>query len=235
MKATSLVLIPLTLGLAGCVIDVHNTGPVQHDAISIPRDKSEFLRVNLTMGAGNLSVSPGSGQFVDGAMTYNVEYWKPVVNYTSAAGHGTLDINQPGTHHGQTGNVKYDWDLHIANDIPVDLTVHFGAGEAHLDLGNLFLRSVDVEMGVGELTMDLRGAPRRDYEVRVRGGIGQATIRLPHDAGVYAKAQGGIGSVHSTGLRQEGDHLVNDAYDHSKASIHLDIQGGIGEIDLLGN
>ena len=85
-------------------------------------------------------------------------------------------------------------------------------------------------MGVGRLDMDLRGTPRRDYEVRIRGGIGEATIRLPHQAGVYARAQGGIGSVHSTGLRQEGDHLVNDAYDHSKASIHLDIQGGIGAI-----
>jgi predicted membrane protein len=168
-------------------------------------------------------------------VTYNVESWKPVVKYSSAAGHGNLDISQPGAQHGETGNVKYEWDLRLANDVPMDLSVHFGAGDAHLDLGSLSLRSVDIEMGVGRLDLDLRGAPRRDYEVRIRGGVGEATVRLPRDAGVYVKAQGGIGSIHSTGLRQEGDHLINDAYDHSKASIHLDIEGGIGQINLLAD
>ena len=232
----SLLPIPLALGLAGCGVMVDTrTGPVQHDSVSIARDASEFLRVNLTMGAGNLRLSSGATKFVEGDLTYNVDSWKPVVKYSSTAGHGSLDISQPGIHHGQSGDLKYEWNLRLANDIPLDLSVHFGAGDARLDLGSLYLRSVDVEMGVGRLDMDLRGTPRRDYEVRIRGGIGEATIRLPHQAGVYARAQGGIGSVHSTGLRQEGDHLVNDAYDHSKASIHLDIQGGIGAINLLAD
>jgi hypothetical protein len=234
MHSRYLLTIPLALALAGCVIETR-TSAVQHDSVHIARDASEFLQVNLNMGAGNLKVSPGSTMFLDGDLTYNVGSWKPVVKYSSAAGHGSLDISQPGMHHGQTGNVKYEWDLRLANDIPLDMTVHFGAGDARLDLGSLSLRSVEVEMGVGQLDMDLRGAPRRDYEVRVRGGIGEATIRLPREAGIYAKAQGGIGSVHTTGLRKEGDHLVNDAYDHSKASIHLDIQGGIGAINLLAD
>jgi len=234
MRYRHLLPIPLALGLTGCALELR-TGALQHDTVTIARDASESLRVNLTMGAGNLRVSPGSARFMDGDLTYNVEAWKPVVKYSSVAGHGDLEISQPGPHHGQAGNVKYEWDLRLANDIPLDLAVHFGAGDAHLDLGSLYLRSVDVEMGVGQLDMDLRGAPRRDYEVRVRGGIGEATVRLPREAGVYAKAQGGIGSVHSTGLRQEGDHLVNNAYDHSRASIHLDIQGGIGTINLLAD
>ena len=37
----------------------------------------------------------------------------------------------------------------------MDLKVHFGAGEARLDLGSLDLRSVAVDMGVGKLQMDL--------------------------------------------------------------------------------
>ena len=234
MNYRALLSIPLALGLAGCVIDTR-TGAVQHDSISVPRDASEFLRVNLTMGAGNLRVSPGAAKFLDGDVTHNVEPWKPVVKYSRAAGHGNLDISQPGLHHAQAGNVRYEWNLRLADDIPLDLAVHFGAGDAHLDLGNLRLRSVEVEMNVGRLDMDLRGSPRRDYEVHIRGGIGEATIHLPHEAGVYAKARGGIGSVHSTGLRQEGDHLVNDAYDHSKASIHLNIEGGIGAINLLAD
>jgi hypothetical protein len=234
MNSRILLIVPLAVGLAGCVT-ITRTGELRHDTINIARDSSEYLRVNLNMAAGNLRIFPGAARFLEGDVTYNVDSWKPVVNYRSAAGHGNLDISQPGGRHTQTGNMKYEWNLRLANDVPLDLSVHFGAGDARLDLGALTLRSVDVEMGVGRLDMDLRGSPRRDYEVRVRGGIGEATIRLPHDVGVYAKAQGGIGSVHSTGLRREGDHLVNDAYDHSKASIHLDIEGGIGAINLLAD
>src|ERR1035441_10083693 len=154
MNYRALLSIPLALGLAGCVIDTR-TGAVQHDSISVPRDASEFLRVNLTMGAGNLRVSPGAAKFLDGDVTHNVEPWKPVVKYSRAAGHGNLDISQPGLHHAQAGNVRYEWNLRLADDIPLDLAVHFGAGDAHLDLGNLRLRSVEVEMNVGRLDMDL--------------------------------------------------------------------------------
>jgi len=234
MTARYLPLIPLALCLSGCVIETQ-TGPLRHDSFSVPRDSSEFLRVTFNMGAGNLRLSGGAAKFLEGNLDYNVDAWRPVLKYSAAAGHGDIDISQPGVHHGQAGNVKYEWGLRLADDVPLDLTVHFGAGEARLDLGSLFLRSVDVEMGVGQLDMDLRGNTRRDYDVRIRGGVGEATIRLPHDVGVYARAQGGIGSIRTTGLRQEGDHLVNDAYDHSKASIHLDVQGGIGAINLLAD
>src|ERR1019366_6449481 len=153
MNAKCLLPIPLALCVAGCVIETR-TGASQHDSVSIARDASEFLRVTLAMGAGNLRVSGGSAKFLDGEVTYNVEEWKPVVKYSSAAGHGNLDISQPGVQHGDSGNAKYEWDLRLADDISLDLTVHFGAGDAHLDLGRLYLRSVDVAMGVGRMDMD---------------------------------------------------------------------------------
>ncbi len=54
-----------------------------------------------------------------------------------------------------------------------------GAGESRLDLEELSLRRVNVEMGVGELRMDLRGTPKNDYSVSIHGGVGEATIYLP--------------------------------------------------------
>ena len=109
----------------------------------------------------------------------------------------------------------------------------FGAGEADLNLGSLSLRSLDVEMGVGELKLDLRGNPKRSYDVRIRGGVGEATVRLPKDVGIEADAQGGIGGINATGLRKENGRYVNDAYDSAKTKIHLNIRGGIGNINLI--
>jgi hypothetical protein len=53
--------------------------------------------------------------------------------------------------------------------------------------------------------------------------------------GVYATGRGGIGEIHTEGLRRQGDHWVNDAYDDAKVRIHLDVEGGIGEIRLIAD
>jgi hypothetical protein len=231
MRGTLLLLPPLFI-LAGCVPTIE-TGPTRTENVSVPRDSSEFLRVNLHMGAGELNLSGGSAGFLDGNLRYNVESWKPAVKYASAAGHGNISIDQPSGNSIRTGNTVYEWNLRLPEKIPTDLAVRFGAGRAHMDLGSVFLRSVDLQMGVGEVEMDLRGAPTRSYDVHIRGGVGEVTVRLPRDVGVYASAKGGIGSIRTSGLRREGDRFVNEAYNSSKATIHLEVEGGIGQINLV--
>src|SRR5207248_3336847 len=113
-----------------------------------------------------------------------------------------------------------------------DLIAHVGAGEARLDLGTLSLRSLEIEIGAGELRLDLRGNPSRSYDVRVRGGAGEATVYVPRNVGIDATAKGGLGDIKVQGLRSEGGHWVNDASGTSKVQIRLDIQGGVGTINL---
>jgi hypothetical protein len=55
---------------------------------------------------------------------------------------------------------------------------------------------------------------------------------LPSEVGVRAKAQGGLGKINAKGLQQEGNSYVNDAYGGSDVTLMVDIQGGIGEINL---
>ena len=88
-------------------------------------------------------------------------------------------------------------------------------------------------MGVGELNMDLRGAPKNDYGVSVHGGVGEATIYLPERVGVDAEVHGGIGGIHAPGLEKRGDRYVNAAYGHAKTTVELEVHGGIGAIHLI--
>lgn len=223
--------IAAALCLCGCVVE--STGPTQHDFRTIDMDSSERLTVDLRMGAGNLRVDSGTQKLARADFSYNVPSWKPYVHYSSTAGHGNLSIEQPGTSHSHLGRTKYEWDVRLNRDIATDVRVHFGAGHANLNLGALSLRSVEVEMGVGKLDLDLRGSPKRSYDVSIRGGIGEATVRVPSGVGVYGEAEGGIGEIKTTGLRQEGRRYFNSAYEHSKVSIHLDIRGGIGAIRVI--
>ncbi len=230
----------LVLSLTGCVIDNVQTGPVQHETTSVPLDKSEMVRVELRMGAGDLKIRGGSAQLVDAGFTYNTPGWKPEIRYEGGGFRGRLSIEQPGREHRHFGNTgfghtKYEWDLRLNNDVPLSLNLQFGAGTAELDLGSLSLEGVNVEMGVGKLNLDLKGDPKKDYQVRVHGGVGDATIYLPESAGVVAEAHGGIGSINARGLHKRGGRYVNDAYEnHAKVNVRLDINGGIGAIHLIG-
>jgi hypothetical protein len=209
-----------------------STGPTRVEPFAVERDKSEFLRVNLHMKAGELQLSGGSAKLAEGEARCNVEPCKPIVKYSTAAGRANLSIEQASS--GMTaGNVKNRWDLRLPDDVTTDLEVELGAGEAKLDAGSLSVRTVEVRMGAGSVELDLRGDVERDCEVRIRGGVGEAVIRLPKEAGIYAMARGGIGSINVSGLRKDGDHWVNDAYGDAKRTIRADIQGGVGEIRLI--
>ena len=219
-------------GLTSCGMHVE-TGPTSHESQAVDRDAAKTLRAELRMGAGTLEAGGGSSKWLQADFAYNVPSFKPNVRYSKNGDRGELVVEQPETGHGGVGNTVNEWHLRFNEAIPSDITVRLGAGEARLNLGALTLTSVNVEMGAGELRLDLRGNPTHDYDVKVRGGAGEATIYLPKDAGIEAKASGGIGEIKVTGLRKDGDHWVNDAHGTSKVQVKLDVQGGVGQINVI--
>ena len=220
------------VALGGCDINVQHTGPVEHDVQSIDLDKSEMARVEIKMGVGELQVEGGSPKLLDADFAYNVPSWKPVVRYSSSGFRGNLSIEQPAGSHGGS-HVTYKWNLRLNDTLPLDVVAHLGAGEARMDLGSVNLRSVTVNMGVGELRLDLRGKPSRDYNVEVHGGVGQANIYLPSNVGVVANAHGGIGNINVRGLEKRDGAWINAAHEHAPVTIHVEVHGGVGEIQLI--
>lgn len=221
------------LALSGCNQDWERPGPTRTETRSIDLDKSELVRVEVKMGAGELSVRGGSPKLMDAEFTYNRSMLKPEVRYDSSGFRGQLSIEEPSNVHRINSN--YRWDLRFNDDKPLDMIVHFGAGEGRMDVGELRLRSLEIHMGVGELRVDLRGMPRNDYNVTIHGGVGEATVYLPDEAGVVAEAHGGIGGINARGLTKRDDRYVNDAYGHAKTTVRLEIHGGIGAINLVGS
>jgi hypothetical protein len=218
------------LTLSAC--NITPAGPEQHESRSVELDKSDMVRVELKMPVGELDVRGGAPKLLDADFTYNVPEWKPDIRYRSAGAAGDLILEQHGPA-SSSGNSKNRWDLRFNDKVPLDLKVEFGAGEARLNLGSLSLRSIDLEMGAGTLRMDLRGTPSKDYSVRIRGGVGEATVYLPKEIGISALASGGLGDISVTGLRKSADRYVNDAYERAAVRIRLDIQGGVGSIKLI--
>ncbi len=222
-----------TIVFAGCEFDHTVTGPLRDDPVSIDLGTADHANVELDMGAGEMKLRGGAEKLLEGRFEYNVAGWKPLVRSSTAGSYATVTIKQP-EHFQGGGNRRYLWDLELNDKVQLDLAVNCGAGRAKLDLGDLDLRSVAVHMGAGDVELDLRGKPSRDYDANIEGGVGQATIRVPAGVGVWAQAHGGLGRIDVSGLEKRGDHYENSLYDTSKVNVRLKVEGGIGEIRIIG-
>jgi hypothetical protein len=228
--AITVIVIVLLVGLSE-----HHSGaanPILHDPQPIELQGAKSVAAKIDMGAGQLNVNSGSARLMDADFTYDEESGKPRVNYAVSGMSGVLDISQHehgGVHFGRNENT---WSVHFG-DVPLDLNVNMGAGQGDLNLHGIDLTRLRIEMGAGQINLDLTGERKQNFDVDVQGGVGEARIRLPHDVGVEIKADGGIGSIDTQGLRKEGGRWVNEAYGKSPVTIHMNVEGGIGEIRLI--
>lgn len=205
-----------------------------HQVEAVERQGAESVRIQIEMGAGELTVAGGANKLLEADFRYSEVEGKPKVAYDVSSKQGRLTISQSGAgiHLGRTRN---NWNMHLATDVPMELKIEMGAGQGDLRLGGLLLTKLDVEMGAGQATVDLTGDWKKDLDARIEGGVGTATIRLPKNVGVRVHAEGGIGSINVRRLEREGDAYINEAYGKSPVTLRLNVEGGVGTINLEGS
>lgn len=227
--------VPLLLFISACDVTDLKTGPMRDEPMSVDLGNTERANVELDFGAGQLNLKGGGDNLISGEFKYNSDVLKPVVQTSRNGSHAVVTIKQGSIHGSLGGNMKSEWDLQLNGKTLLDLALNCGAGQDELDLRDVALRSLKVQMGAGQVDLDLRGHPTRDYEVEISGGVGQATVHLPEGVGIRAEAHGGLGSIDVTGLQKTGDHYENALYDKAKVNLRLKVEGGIGEINLIGS
>src|SRR5215203_7266495 len=234
----SIVMMAATAVLAGaCGTQPGGTqqqvGKMQRESQAVDLKNAQAARAQLKMGAGELNLTGGADQLMEGEFSYNVSDWKPKVSYDVSGKKGELVVEQGSANGGNlSGGARNEWDISMNDEMPTDLVVRLGAGESNLDLDSLTLMGVDVRMGAGKTTVDLSGVYTRDFDATIEGGVGQATVLLPSEIGVKAKAAGGLGKINAKGLKKVGDSYVNGAYGESDTNLSVDVQGGVGQINL---
>src|SRR5215212_10624713 len=210
-----------------------DVGKMQEESKSVDLKNADPVRAQLKMGAGELNVTGGADQLMEGDFSYNVSEWKPKVSYDVSGQKGELVVKQGGAEGGSLdGKARNEWDIGLNDEVPTDLVVQVGAGESDLDLDSLTLKGLDLKMGAGKSTVDLTGDYSRSFDATIEGGVGGATILLPSKVGVKAKAEGGLSKTNAKGLKKVGNSYVNDAYGESDVNLSVDVKGGVGEINL---
>lgn len=227
MRTPICLVVALTLSSA-CV--GRAPGPMAQEHQAVEKGDAQSTRVQLTVGAGTLDVKGGATKLLEADFRYNVPAWKPSITQHTTGTHSEIEVTQPAG--GSYSNTTNEWTVAVNDAQPLDLVAHVGAGEAHLRLGSLNLRSVDLQVGAGEVDMDLRGTPSTSYTVTLQGGVGSATVHLPSGVGISASASGGIGDISVVGLEKQGDRWVNPRAAGSPVTVRVDAHGGVGEIKL---
>ena len=234
----SILMMAATVVLAGaCSTQGGGTqqevGKMQHVSKSVDPENATSARAQLKMGAGELNLTGGADQLMEGDFSYNVSEWKPKVSYGVSGEKGELVVKQGSAEGGGlSGGARNEWDISMNDEVPTDLVVQVGAGESDLDLDSLTLAGLKLQMGAGKTTVDLTGDYAQGFDARIQGGVGEATVMLPSEVGVKAIAQGGLGKIDAEGLKKVGDSYVNNAYGESDVTLNVDVQGGVGEINL---
>src|SRR5919112_2429059 len=232
--ALSIVMMAATAVLAGaCGMQPGGTqqevGKMHEESKSVDPKNAQTARAQLEMGAGELHITGGADQLMEGDFSYNVSEWKPKVSYDVSGQEGELLVKQGGANSGSLGaKARNEWDISFNEELPTDLVVKMGAGESDLDLDSLTLKGLDLQMGAGKSTVDLTGDYAKGFDATIQGGVGEATVMLPSEVGVKAKAEGGLGKINAEGLKKVGDFYVNDAYGESDVTINVNVQGGVG-------
>lgn len=227
--ATSVIL----LAIQGCGLI---PGSVEIDALqtesqSVELGDAESVRVKIEMGAGEIEVAGGADELLEADFTYNVAELKPEVVYSG----DTLTIQQPDVEGiaslGDLDGYRYEWDLRLNDAVPMDLSIGLGTGKMDLGLSGLSLTALEVDIGAGEGKLDLTGEWASDLDVSIMAGVSRFTVVLPSEVGARVEIDG-ISRVNASSLTQDGNTYVNDAYGVSDVTLDINIEAGIGEINL---
>ena len=225
------LLLVVALSLAGCSSRAR-VGALRTESRSVELGDAKSVRVEINMGAGDLQVTGGAEKLLDADFNYNVAALKPIVTYTD----GTLTVRQRDVNglpalQGIT-DYRNEWGLRLSDAVPMDLRVDLGAGSSNLKLAGLPLTGLDVSLGAGEDNIDLSGDWVRDLHVTINTGAANITLRLPRDVGVRVKVEPGPNMIEATGLTKDGDIYTNDAYGVSEVTMEIDMEAGIGRLNL---
>jgi hypothetical protein len=219
------------------------------DNKTVPLAGATRLQTVISIGVGELTVvaadtsasvgasgsAEASGAAMVGSFIYTPKDWVPEVTYAVAGDTGTLRVRQNDRLGGfPFGRPRNTWNLRLPANVPTDLTLTLGVGESTIDLRGADLTDLNVRTGVGATTIDLSGAHTADLGARVEAGVGSLTLRVPRNVGVRVTGRkDGVGDFAADGFTAQGNTWVNDAYSAAGPKIEIDLVRGVGDVTLV--
>lgn len=179
----------------------------------------EEAQVEVTMGTGELTLSPGAADpLFSGRFRTNVAAWEPEVTWED----GLLRIDQPDARGIPDPGARNEWELTFSPEVPLEMSVMLGAGQGELDFSGLALTRLTLEAGASDLVARFDAPnPSRLERLTIRAGAANLEVRGIGNAGPrQTTVEGGVGN------------LVLDFTGDWPASAEVRITAGTGVLTL---
>lgn len=193
----------LELGVDAIDDDVHIRKDRKGGDLSVELSREVPMSLDMEFGAVRADVDLGGLRLRD-------------LKLSTGASESRIDVSAPNP------EVLHSVDLEVG---AADFTAR--------RLGNLNAENLDLSAGVGEVTLDFSGQWRRDMDVQVGMGLGSLEMRFPKNVGVMLRKKSFLTSLDSEGLIKRGDAYYSPDYDEARVHITVDVQAAFGSVKVV--
>lgn len=100
-------------------------------------------------------------------------------------------------------------------------------------LGNLNAQRIEIDAGVGSLTLWLDGTWRQDARVSIDLGLGSLELRVPEGLGLQLRKDSFLTSLDSEGLVKRGDTYQSLNWDEATRKVTVDLDAAFGSVKVV--
>ncbi|MDX1646102.1 MAG: hypothetical protein R3304_03065 [Longimicrobiales bacterium] len=134
-----------------------------------------------------------------------------------------------------TGASESRVDVSEPNPVRME-TATFEVGAADFtvrNLGNLNADRIQIDAGVGALTVGLEGRWQRDARLGIDMGLGSLELRVPEGLGVRLRKDSFLTSLDSEGLIKRGDVYESPDFDDADHRVVIDLDAAFGSVSVV--
>lgn len=126
-------------------------GPDVVDEINVDYPDADETSLKLSFGAGDLKLSRGASQLVDGTATYNYKNLKPEI--ITDGGHVEVKMGDVGVNFiPSLDGLKNEWDFKLGSQ-PMNLNIESGAYDGTFEFGGLALTNLTIKDGAANVEL----------------------------------------------------------------------------------
>jgi hypothetical protein len=228
------ILLPLLLILVGIWVLVSvfaNRGRERTEQLTIQREGINQAEVRINLGAGriNINASDQTGLLLDGKFGGGV-----VLHDKTSGDSRTILLDSPGDviwHFPM--NSGFNWDIALCTEIPINLDIKTGAGEAFLDLERFNLSALHLQTGAGAVRVTFPSHPGL-LHANIRTGVGELILTVPPNVPARFNAGVGLGDFKRDRTRfiRVGAYYQTEDFDQAQNKIDIVIKTGIGSVTI---